>query len=325
MERTWGFWTRDKLDILSEYLPAFTTASKRARASVYLDLFAGTLESTERGTGRVILGSAPRALDVAPPFTHSYLFELPTVAAKLRTGLESRYPGRTDFEVVPGDSNETIAAVLNDVRRRKLDWAATFAFIDPYNLGVRWSTLDSLARFKAHSKNKIELWILCFSSAIPRVLGGEGEDAISADQVTTFFGTEQWTLIKDARERGELSPARSREEYVNLYRWRIEKVLGYSITHAFEVKNTSGSPLYHLILATDNQAGSTIMSDVYRKAARKHEAMRREALERRRLIREQDQGRASLFTAEELAGTGPAEDVTYVHQPPWFPYGSAPE
>lgn len=325
MDRTWGFWTRDKLDILSEYLPAFTTASKRARASVYLDLFAGTLESTERGTGRVILGSAPRALDVSPPFTRAYFFELPTVASKLRTGLELRHPGRADFEVVAGDSNDTVGQVLDDVKRRKLEWAAMFAFIDPYNLGVRWSTLESLARFKARSKNKVELWILCFSSAIPRVLGGDGEESISADQVTTFFGTEQWTLIKDARDRGELSPAQSREEYVNLYRWRIEKVLGYSITHAFEVKNTSGSPLYHLILATDNQAGSTIMSDVYRKAARKHEAMRREALERRRLIREQDQGRASLFTAEELAGIGPSEDATYVHQPPWFPYGSESE
>ena len=49
-----------------------------------------------------------------------------------------------------------------------------FAFIDPYNLGVRWSTLESLARFKSRSKNKVELWILCFSSAIPRVLGGLG-------------------------------------------------------------------------------------------------------------------------------------------------------
>jgi three-Cys-motif partner protein len=322
MERTWGFWTRDKLDILSEYLPAFTTASRRAPARVYLDLFAGTLESSERGTGRAILGSAPRALDVSPPFTRSYFCELPAVAARLRSELASRYPGRTDFEVVSGDSNATVVWVLNDVKRRNLQWAATFAFIDPYNLGIRWSTLEALARFKAHSKNKIELWILCFSSAIPRVLGGEGEEPISAEQVTGFFGTEQWMVIKDARESGSLSPAQAREEYVNLYRWRIEKVLGYSITHAFEVKNTSGSPLYHLILATDNQAGSKIMSDVYRKAARKHEAMRREALERRRLIRDEEQGRPSLFSAEELASTGRAEDATYVHQPPWIPCGS---
>lgn len=40
-ERPWGFWTESKLDMLSAYLPAFTTASKSAPSTVYLDLFGG--------------------------------------------------------------------------------------------------------------------------------------------------------------------------------------------------------------------------------------------------------------------------------------------
>ncbi len=41
-KRGWGYWTEAKLDILSNYLPAFTTASKKAGKTVYLDLFAGS-------------------------------------------------------------------------------------------------------------------------------------------------------------------------------------------------------------------------------------------------------------------------------------------
>ena len=39
--RSWGWWTEQKLDILGDYLVAFTKASTTAHASVYLDLFAG--------------------------------------------------------------------------------------------------------------------------------------------------------------------------------------------------------------------------------------------------------------------------------------------
>lgn len=41
------------------------------------------------------------------------------------------------------------------------------------------------------------------------------------------------------------------EEYVNLLRWRLQHVLGYKHTVAFDVKNVRGS-LYHLVFATDN-------------------------------------------------------------------------
>lgn len=322
MERTSGFWTRDKLDMLSNYLPAFTTASKRATGTVYLDLFAGVSESTERGTDKSIPGSVLRALDTSPAFTRCYFFELATVAVRLRANLAALYPGRGDYEVVEGDSNEMIAVALEDLRRRGLDWAATFAFIDPYNLGVRWSTLEALAQFKAHTRFKVELFILMFSSAIPRVLGDDGDENILADQVTKFFGTDEWTKITVARKRGELSPARAREEYVNLYRWRIEKELGYAVTHFIEMKNTNGSPLYHLILATDNQAGSTIIADVYRKSTPKHKATRHVARERQKLSRKQEQGQDNFFSAEELAVNDPSNEEVYTHRPPWPPFGT---
>lgn len=321
MEREWGFWTRDKLEILSAYLPAFTTASKRAGGTVYLDLYAGTLESAERDTGELILGSASRALDTSPAFTRCYFFELPAMAAKLRENLADRYPGKIDYEVVEGDSNATIAAVLADLKRLRLDRSAIFAFIDPYNLGAQWSAVEKLAQFKAHTPYKVELLILIFSSAIPRVLGGEGDEPVSADQVSAFFGTDHWTVIKTARDRQELSPANARDEYVNLYRWRLENELSYKFTHCIEIRNTSGSPLYHLVHATDHSAGSRIISHVYGKSTTKHEAKRRVAHERRRIGRKRTHGQDSLFSAEQIVDADPANEVVYTHLPTRLPYG----
>jgi three-Cys-motif partner protein len=68
--RSWGWWTEQKLDILGDYLAAFTTACKRAGQTVYLDLFAGQPDNVSRdGAGRVIRGSARRALDTQPPLS----------------------------------------------------------------------------------------------------------------------------------------------------------------------------------------------------------------------------------------------------------------
>ena len=69
--RGWGYWTEAKLDILSKYLNAFTTASKSAGKTVYLDLFAGSgvlgFEALSRGAVPVL--EHPEFLD--PPLEHN--------------------------------------------------------------------------------------------------------------------------------------------------------------------------------------------------------------------------------------------------------------
>jgi hypothetical protein len=35
---------------------------------------------------------------------------------------------------------------------------------------------------------------------------------------------------------------------VNLYRWRLEQRLGYQSTHALQIVNTAGHPVYTLVL-----------------------------------------------------------------------------
>ena len=58
-----------------------------------------------------------------------------------------------------------------------------------------------------------------------------------------------------------------RAEFVNLYRWRLEQVLGYRSTHALQIVNTAGHPVYTLVFATDSTPGDTIMGHLYGSAA----------------------------------------------------------
>jgi len=314
----WGYWTEAKLDILSAYLSAFASASKKAKTVVYLDLFAGNDRNHRRDTGQDIKGSAVRALNVLPDTAHIYLFELPRVASALNERLTLQFPHRT-FRVIPGDCNETLEEVLKSIQVADLRWAPTFAFIDPYTSAtLQWATLRRLAEFKRDKKYKVELWFLFFGSNIPRVLGQRESD--NAKQVSRTFGCDDWIPIIEARDRGTIDAGRARIEYTNLMRWRLVHMLGYKSTHSLEIKNTSGSYLYDLIFATDNDAGDKIMKDVYGSALNRNELMRQEAAEFRRASRT---GQSSLFETEQLSSLGAPFKVEYKPTAPTPPYSGA--
>src|ERR1039458_10644896 len=94
--RPWGYWTRLKLAILAEYLPAFLNASAgKAAESVYLDAFAGEGLGIDRLTGEEFNGSARIALQTsdAGGFTRLRYFERAAKADRKSTRLDSRHLG----------------------------------------------------------------------------------------------------------------------------------------------------------------------------------------------------------------------------------------
>jgi three-Cys-motif partner protein len=323
MARYWGFWTRGKLDLLRRYLDAFTTASKGQPEIVYLDLFGGQPQNRERLTEADLDGSARIALSTTDaPFSRLRFFELEPFATRLRTALEADFAGR-DFEVVAGDCNLTIRTTLASLS--SVNWAPTFAFVDPNGPDVQWSTLEAISKFKKPTLTKPEIWLLLAAGMFIRTLpsGGNVRDADAA-KLDAMYGTGQWRAIYEARVAGTLDPAHAREEYVNLMRWRLQHVLGYERTHPLEIFNEGGSSIYHMIFATDHAAGDRIMTDLYNTAADEFPRMRQAA----RLLRErqaqQEAGIQSLFGAEfeaTVAPRGPRERL-YVHAEPWAPYGS---
>lgn len=318
MTRTWGFWTRAKLDILSDYLHAFVRASTRAGDTVYLDLFAGRPENEERRTGKTISGSAVRALEVDPPLGHVVLFEVPERARELEA-LRSNYPER-DLRVVPGDCNENIQGALAELR--DLDWVPTIAFIDPDGPDTRWTTIGAIARFKRPDKWKAELFMLFPTPAFERMLGlDESKLPAQVTKIEEFFGSDSWRAIHELRQTGKLTPPEARDEYVNLMRWRLEKELGYQWTHAFEVKSETGQPLYHLIFATDHEVGNKIMRDIFTAAVNRFAGMRAEALDLLQRHRTEERtGQVSFgFEVPPPIPDDEIYDPVPPHQPPELP------
>ena len=311
--RGWGYWTEAKLDILSAYLPAFTTASKSVGSTTYLDLFAGHADNERRDTGADVKGSAIRVLEVVPPLTDLYFCDLPQVASKLGAALRAQFPSR-EFTIVAGDSNVTIDDTLRQIERNGKARQPTFAFIDPYNIGsLHWSTPEKLAAFKSapRSKYKVELWILFMGSAIQRQLGLETVE--QEQMVSRLFGSEDWRPIAES-----LSGQEAFDEYTNLMRWRLENVLGYASTHFLRLNNVGGTYIYDLIFATDNAAGNRIMASVYNSAMPSNEQMRLEALEHRRAGRTSQE---SLFDAATVAIGTDLSALKYEHEPPELPFG----
>lgn len=325
MQRAWGEWTRIKLDALDRYLSAFTTASAKAHGTLYLDLFAGSADNAVRETGETLEGSALRALAARPEFDKLIFCEKsPSAARSLETRLQAAYPGR-DFQIRPEDCNRGIPLALE---RLSVGWrfAPTFAFVDQYSAQIDWETVRFLAEYKHSGRSKVEQWIYFGDPGYPRGLRAPngGKNGRFADRLDAMFGTRQWRQIMAAREDGAIGGRAAQLELINLYRWRLERVLGYRLTRPLAVPNTTGRPIYTLIFATDHEVGSRIMSSVFEIAEADLRSMvrqRREDEHRRRRFDSPDQG--SLFDAEPLfsaAGNSSTQSPPLLVSKPRVPF-----
>jgi len=271
--RAWGFWTKVKLQALERYLERFvTTAKNKAPSTLYLDLFAGVANDVLRDEDEIIAGSAIRALKTEPKFTKLVLFELADKAEQLQNRLKEQFPGDQRYEIVPGDCNRTISQALEALKSEEqgndYSKSPSFAFIDPCGLNIHWGTLVKIAEFKAEaisrkiSRTKTEMWILFSDPTIFRVSGLK-----TTDRITQMYGTNDWEAIRERRESGKIEPPEARKFYVNLFRDRLESLLGYKYTMAMYVVGEKNMPMYTMIFATDHiKAGKPIMKSVYIKA-----------------------------------------------------------
>lgn len=268
--RGWGSWTVVKLDALERYLASFTSASRRAPATLYLDLFAGAPDNVERDTGESFAGSAERALKTSPPFTRVALFELDRVkASALDAHLREIFPGR-DFLVVPGDCNDTVPTYLRSLAAdtsRRWRYAAAFALVDQFSAEIHWETLQALASFRQPTKrgeNRIELWLYVGDSFMPRGLRVRQKiDESYAARVDAMFGFDPlWREMDRGRREGLLDGAEFKAELVNLMRWKLQHELGYKYTIPLQLETADRRPLYTMLFASAHDAGQRIMSSV---------------------------------------------------------------
>jgi len=135
--------TQIKLGALANYLPAYTTALRKAGFTLhYVDAFAGTGKCTISSGGRdmTIPGSAWLALACDPPFHRFTFIEKVRSKAKQLRQLLSEFPGRTTA-VEEGDANDLLPAFLATLGSGD----RAVVNLDPFGMDVHWATLEKIA------------------------------------------------------------------------------------------------------------------------------------------------------------------------------------
>jgi three-Cys-motif partner protein len=310
--REWQYWTRNKLDILAGYLPAFNLASTRSEERLYIDLMAGQPVNREKITGEQFDGSARLALSASPAFTRLVFCEMPTRAEALEKDLRARFPSRR-FRVYPGDCNVTIDQVLRDLHTWR--WAPTFVFADQQAAEIHWTTLVKVAAFRS-GRWKAELWILMSPAMIAKGVAGTNSEAF-ARRVDALYGIPDWRRIQTARDGALISAEEYRDEMVNLLRWRLEHTLGYELTARIPMRMPNGMPIYDMLFATDHPLGDKIMTHLYQKAAEREPRMRQDAKAHSKKKKDEEKGWVGLFDLDPT--TIPVESLSWERTQSWDP------
>lgn len=317
--RKWSYWTRNKLQILADYLPAFNAASqKKARQRIYLDLMAGQPDNVERHTDIEFDGSPTVALKADPGFTVLRFGELGARADKLSAALAERFPGDNRYKVIKGDCNATIDEVLRELQ--PLRWAPTFAFLDQQAAEIHWSTIEKVAGFRQNKGGwKTELWMLLSPTMIAREARRSEE---FRQRVSNLYRGDDWRRVLRALDARKIKAEEYRQEMVNLMRFQLETVLGYQYTHRIPMTmSTNKMTIFDMVFATDHDAGDKIMRHLYNKAAQREPEMMRQAQVAKADKDAEAAGMIGLFDVGELS-VKPSDSlgqVLWTPEPTWDP------
>ncbi len=279
-----GDWTTQKLDVLSRYLVAYTTALKNSPSPEhpfskwYIDAFAGTGYRTLRTASKsddigllfpdiaapepqeLLDGSARLALKCKPPFERYVFIERDMDRCAGLRELTSEFPDVADrVDVRQGDANTEIQALCTR------DWRADRAvlFVDPYGMQVEWRTIEAIANTRA-----IDMWLLFpLGIGVGRLLKRDGDvppewrhrldtilpqcnwyDAFyRVDRVPTLFGGDE--------EHVERASVESIGKFFNE---RLKDIFPGVAEAPAVLRNSKNCPLYLLCFAASNERGAPI-------------------------------------------------------------------
>lgn len=262
-----GDWTEEKLNRVSAYLTAYTTALKNEPfIKIYIDAFAGTgYRTTAAQTAgglfempqmdEVVQGSARRALEVHPAFDRYVFIEQNHSRFQALKSLAEKYPTKAgQMEFRHGDANQAIVELC-----RSTNWGKTRAvlFLDPYGMQVDWATIETIATTKA-----IDLWYLVPAGiGIQRMLPSHGRippgwearlDRMLGDtgwREEFYLESPQTDLFGEAGGRTRNADIGRIERYLIK---RLQTVFPGVAKHGFPLRNRQGAPMYLLIFAAGN-------------------------------------------------------------------------
>ena len=246
-----GSWTIEKLDILGDYLDAYTTALKDQPFELYyIDAFAGD-GAVETRDAEVVSGSANRALQVSDrAFDRLIFIEANEQCCECLEELQDENPSR-DIQVVNRDANQYIRALGG------LEWNVRgVVFLDPCATQVDWATVQRIARLE-----KFDLWLLFPTMAIARMLPRscelkEMKPKLKA-HLERVYGGSSWRNLYQPARQGELfggeksERRRGVEGLLRVYHEKLTEEFGKRVLgNSRSLRNLNRGPLFELFFCT---------------------------------------------------------------------------
>lgn len=282
MEHSFGninAWTKDKLERITKYLSAYTTALKNKNFRLaYIDAFAGTgfinipknqhsrnlfPDDSEMNLKEVIDGSARIALQIEPSFQKYIFIENNRSRFSALQEIKQEFSNLSDrIEIVNAEANSYVQTLCEK------DWIKNrnraVMFLDPYGMQVSWKTIEAIANTKA-----IDLWILFPIGAVNRLLNKNGKIREGRKKaLNNLFGGEEWfeqffyeeertNLISQEKESFFVKKA-SFENIAKYFNDRLKTIFADVAPNPLFLNNSTNSPIFLLCFAVGNPTGAPI-------------------------------------------------------------------
>jgi three-Cys-motif partner protein len=203
-----GVWTEAKHRLVGYYAALFSAGMKDKWAKrVYIELYAGAGYSRIRDTERIIAGSPIQALSLKVPFD-KYIFceRNPEKLEALRVRVRRHAPS-ADVVFIPEDCDANVELISGAIPRfSKTHKVLSLCFVDPNDIGIRFSTLEALAR------NYVDFVVLL--ALYMDALRAEQQYVKNPSKINRLLGTPSWLdRWRAAKQKGADFPRFLAEEF----------------------------------------------------------------------------------------------------------------
>lgn len=240
---------------------------------IYFDGFAGCGRIEPENSGieenKFIESVALQVLNMQ----HTKLFDIYYMVDKhkrrseaLNNLVKKEFPS-FNVHVVRDDCNVKLIGMTNYMRQ--YGNYRSLAFIDPFGMSLKWSSIETCRDLG------IDMWILIPTGVavnrllmknqerIPESWLGKLEEfyGLSTGELRKYFYHEQEKLTLFGPETHIQKTENAIQKAVGLYKQRLGTVWKY-VSTPFPMKNSTGSTMYHFVMATNNAAGLGIANDI---------------------------------------------------------------
>lgn len=275
MNQFGGNWTEKKIEMVVGYAKAYLVIMNKYPQfkTLYFDGFAGSgdIYKDDKVDIEVVKGTAVRILEINDPksFDMYYFVEKDEENKEMLEETIGRKFAQKKPHIVRDDCNNKLKSMAEFLRTH-LDYRV-LAFIDPYGMALDWSSIEVL---KGHG---IDIWILVPTGiGVNRLLKNSGDISeawllklekflgLPRSEILNFFYKEKKTMTLFGEETTIEKENDAIEKAGKLYQNRLKEIFKF-VSKPFPLTNSTGSIMYHFMMATNNKTALKIANDIIKK------------------------------------------------------------